>query len=245
MRRNVVPQTQLITRVNVTPIIDVALVLVIILLVTAPMLSVADLPVDLPQARTREAEDQRNVSVTLGASGQLAVDDEVIPPDSAARQAVAAPGRARQQGRPGRDPRRFWRAVRGRPHSAHPRRAAGAKRLAIATRQKFRPANEPDRDDPGPRAMPAPHTLDDDGECGVPRRADGGPRVRAAQVRAAADHRGHVDRSRGSWHAGSGAVEAAGPEGRHGGRRRHVGTDGHALPARAARCRSKPDPRDQ
>ena len=38
----------IITRVNVTPIIDVALVLVIILLVTAPMLSVADLPVDLP-----------------------------------------------------------------------------------------------------------------------------------------------------------------------------------------------------
>ena len=38
----------LITKVNVTPIIDVALVLVIILLVTAPLLSVADLPVDLP-----------------------------------------------------------------------------------------------------------------------------------------------------------------------------------------------------
>ena len=62
----------IITKVNVTPIIDVALVLVIILLVTAPLLSVADLPVDLPQARTREAEDQRNISVTLGSDGSLA-----------------------------------------------------------------------------------------------------------------------------------------------------------------------------
>ena len=43
----------MITKINVTPIIDVALVLVIILLVTAPLLSVADLPVDLPQARSR------------------------------------------------------------------------------------------------------------------------------------------------------------------------------------------------
>ena len=56
MRRGRIPGYQImITKINVTPIIDVALVLVIILLVTAPMLSIADLPVDLPQARTREA----------------------------------------------------------------------------------------------------------------------------------------------------------------------------------------------
>src|SRR6266446_9456230 len=67
-----------ITKVNVTPIIDVALVLVIILLVTAPMLSVADLPVNLPQAKTREAEDERNVSITLSSTGRLAVDDQVV-----------------------------------------------------------------------------------------------------------------------------------------------------------------------
>ena len=67
MRRRSVGDQDMITKVNVTPIIDVALVLVIILLVTAPMLSVADLPVDLPQARTREAEDERNVSIRLAS----------------------------------------------------------------------------------------------------------------------------------------------------------------------------------
>src|SRR2546427_5150740 len=72
----------MITKINVTPIIDVALVLVIILLVTAPLLSVADLPVDLPQARTREAEDERNVSITLSSTGRLAVDDQVVSPEA-------------------------------------------------------------------------------------------------------------------------------------------------------------------
>src|SRR2546422_4880826 len=78
MRRQVAPHF-MITRINVTPLIDVALVLVIILLVTAPLMSVADLPVNLPQARAREAENERNVSVTLGADGRIAVDDRVVP----------------------------------------------------------------------------------------------------------------------------------------------------------------------
>src|SRR5438552_18291280 len=77
-RRLVAPHP--ITRVNVTPIIDVALVLVIILLVTAPMLSAVELPVDLPQARTREAENQRNVSITLGTDGRLALDGRDVAP---------------------------------------------------------------------------------------------------------------------------------------------------------------------
>ena len=61
MRHHRVPGYHLpITKVNVVPIIDVSLVLVIILLVTAPLMSVADLPVDLPQARSRDSEDERS-----------------------------------------------------------------------------------------------------------------------------------------------------------------------------------------
>ena len=74
--------SEMITRPNMTPLIDVALVLVIIMLVTAPMLSVADLPVNLPQAVTREAENERNVSITLGADGRLAVDEQVVTVDA-------------------------------------------------------------------------------------------------------------------------------------------------------------------
>ena len=78
MKRRMPPPPEIITKVNVTPIIDVALVLVIILIVTAPLLSAADLPVRLPEARTREAENQKNVSVTLAEDGALAVDDRRV-----------------------------------------------------------------------------------------------------------------------------------------------------------------------
>jgi biopolymer transport protein TolR len=136
MRRRLAPRAELITRVNVTPIIDVALVLVIILLVTAPMLSVADLPVDLPAAHTREAEDERNVSVTLSSDGHVAVDEEVVE-RSTLRDKLAA--RLAESGNDG--VLVVVRADSGAPYARvrevlAEARAAGAKRLAIATRQK-------------------------------------------------------------------------------------------------------------
>ena len=134
-----VQRPELITRVNVTPIIDVALVLVIILLVTAPMMSVADLPVDLPTARTREAEDERNVSITIGSNGQYAVDESTVAPASlraALASRLSEPGNA--------EVLVVVRADTGVPFATIRRtlddaRAAGAKRLAIATRQKTEP----------------------------------------------------------------------------------------------------------
>lgn len=136
MRRRSSQPAELITRVNVTPIIDVALVLVIILLVTAPLLSVADLPVRLPEARTRSAEDERNVAVTIGTDGEVAVDQQKI-----ARGALRAALSARLS-RPGEeDVLVVVRADTATPYAqVHQAlediRAAGAKHIAIATRQK-------------------------------------------------------------------------------------------------------------
>ena len=128
--------SEMITRPNMTPLIDVALVLVINLLVTAPMLSVADLPVNLPQAATREAENERNVSVTLGADGRLAVDEQVVTVDALVvtlQKRLAEPGN--------RDVLVVVRADSGAPYASVKRlleqaRAAGATRIAIATRQR-------------------------------------------------------------------------------------------------------------
>ena len=53
MKEPLVQPSSSMYRINVTPIIDVALVLVIILLVTAPLMTVADMDVELPGARTR------------------------------------------------------------------------------------------------------------------------------------------------------------------------------------------------
>ena len=126
-----------ITKTNMTPLIDVALVLVIILLVTAPLMSVADLPVDLPQARTREAENERNVSVTLGADGRVAVDETVVAPG----QLESVLG-ARLSKPENRDVLVVVRADSGAPYATvrdllEHAQAAGAKRLAIATRQRM------------------------------------------------------------------------------------------------------------
>jgi biopolymer transport protein ExbD len=131
-------RAEMITRPNMTPLIDVALVLVIILLVTAPMLSVADLPVNLPQAVTREAEDERNVSITLGADGRLAVDEQVVTHEALTRvlaQCLEKPGN--------KNVLVVVRADSGAPYSEvrqllEQARAAGASRIAIATRQRVR-----------------------------------------------------------------------------------------------------------
>jgi biopolymer transport protein TolR len=141
MRRHRVPGYHLpITKVNVVPMIDVSLVLVIILLVTAPLMSVADLPVDLPQASTREAEDERNVSITLSSTGALAVDEEIVTRETL--RGVLQ----RQLAQSGNDNVLVVvRADSGAPYATvhqllEDARAAGATRLAIATRQKAQAA---------------------------------------------------------------------------------------------------------
>ncbi len=136
MKRRAVPRSEPITKINMTPLIDVALVLVIILLVTAPMLSVADLPVDLPQASTREAEDERNLSVTLAADGALAVDNERVVPEALT---AALARHLAESGDP--NVLVIVRADSNVPYASvqdvlNRARAAGAARLAIATRQK-------------------------------------------------------------------------------------------------------------
>jgi len=136
MRRRAAVSSDLITRVNVTPIIDVALVLVTILLVTAPMLTAADLPVNLPQAHTRGAEDERNVSITRTAGGDLAVDRQHVTPGqlrSTLRAVLAQPDN--------RDVLVVLRADSSIPYGEirvllAEARAAGARRLAVATRQR-------------------------------------------------------------------------------------------------------------
>jgi len=126
----------LIAKINVVPLIDVCLVLVIILLVTAPMMVQSDLPVDLPQARTREAEDERNVSITLSANGDLAVDDERV-----SRETLGPTLHLRLAEKGNDDVLVVVRADSNAPYVAvreilDQARAAGAQRVAIATRQK-------------------------------------------------------------------------------------------------------------
>ncbi len=137
MRQPLVNTSPMMTRINVTPIIDVALVLVIILLVTAPMLTVADLEVDLPAAHSRDVEDQGFISITLSTSGEIAIDDLVLSGVDQVRPALMSRIAEQESDKA----MVVVRADAGLPHALvrqvlEEARLGGATQLGIATRQK-------------------------------------------------------------------------------------------------------------
>ncbi|MBA7537123.1 Biopolymer transport protein ExbD [subsurface metagenome] len=66
-----------IAGINMAPIINVALVLVIVLIITAPILSIPSIPVNLPRAVTIEAKE-RNITISYSKDGKVAIDTQVI-----------------------------------------------------------------------------------------------------------------------------------------------------------------------
>src|SRR5712692_6204844 len=60
--------------VNIIPVIDVSLVLLIILLATSPILNLPGFEVKLPKAVTAESKE-KNISISLSIKGQMAVNE--------------------------------------------------------------------------------------------------------------------------------------------------------------------------
>ena len=81
--------------INVTPMVDVMLVLLIIFMVTAPLL-VAGVPVDLPESR-RALDQERRAGHDLDrrATAQVFVDDAPVPEGGALGRASPASPRRR------------------------------------------------------------------------------------------------------------------------------------------------------
>jgi len=64
--------------INVTPFVDVMLVLLIVFMVTAPLLTVG-VPVDLPQTRAKSlGEDREPLAVTIDNSGRIFLQNAPI-----------------------------------------------------------------------------------------------------------------------------------------------------------------------
>ncbi len=71
-------QVKLMADINVTPMVDVMLVLLVIFMVTAPLL-VAGMPVELPKTTAQPiAQTKKPVVVTIAADGSLAIRDERV-----------------------------------------------------------------------------------------------------------------------------------------------------------------------
>ncbi|MBI4055731.1 MAG: biopolymer transporter ExbD [Elusimicrobia bacterium] len=67
-----------ITGINVTPLVDVCLVLVIIFMVTTPLLNQPSLSIVLPKAHTQEGEERENTTLTLTADGRVALNEKIV-----------------------------------------------------------------------------------------------------------------------------------------------------------------------
>ena len=73
-RRRLKPMSE----INVTPFVDVMLVLLIVFMVTAPLLTVG-VPVDLPETKASQITDEATpLIITIKADGELALQNRVI-----------------------------------------------------------------------------------------------------------------------------------------------------------------------
>jgi biopolymer transport protein TolR len=76
--------------INVTPLVDVMLVLVVIFIITAPLLA-SSIRLDLPRAQGAQAGDApRSVLVVVDPSGQVFLDDKPVDAAQLAAQLAAA-----------------------------------------------------------------------------------------------------------------------------------------------------------
>ncbi|MCV0426404.1 MAG: protein TolR [Roseibium sp.] len=82
------------SEINVTPFVDVMLVLLIIFMVAAPLLTVG-VPIDLPETRAKALEgDTEPITISVNSSGEIFIQetpiaiDEVVPK----LEAIAANG---------------------------------------------------------------------------------------------------------------------------------------------------------
>ncbi|AEG91294.1 ExbD/TolR family protein [Ramlibacter tataouinensis] len=84
------PGAQPMSEINVTPLVDVMLVLVVIFIVTAPLLA-SSVRLDLPSTEAAQPGDaSASISVAIDARGQLFVQDKPVTAPQLAQQLAEA-----------------------------------------------------------------------------------------------------------------------------------------------------------
>jgi biopolymer transport protein TolR len=133
-RRRGVPRYRAMADINMTPFIDVMLVLLIIFMVAAPLLS-SGVPIDLPSTKAGELNiDKKPVAIAIDDHGDVyLMDQKIADPDLIA--AVQA------QAKDGVDERVYVRASKAVPYGRVAEimsdlTAAGFKKVALVTDQE-------------------------------------------------------------------------------------------------------------
>src|SRR2546427_8437396 len=119
--------------INVTPMVDVMLVLLIIFMVSAPLLTVG-VPIDLPQTKAKSLDQDREpLTVSVKNNGQVFLQDSEIKVDELVPKLQAI-----TQARGGADERIYVRGDRKVDYGTVMRvmgrlSAAGFRRVALVT----------------------------------------------------------------------------------------------------------------
>jgi biopolymer transport protein TolR len=89
-RRRGVPRYGAMAEINMTPFIDVMLVLLIIFMVAAPLLATG-VPIDLPETKAAALNiDQKPISVAIDEKGAIYLMDQPVPVDQLTERLKAA-----------------------------------------------------------------------------------------------------------------------------------------------------------
>ncbi len=81
-------QRTAMSEINVTPLVDVMLVLLIIFMVTAPLLQ-QGIDVNLPQAKGKELPPEERVTIVIKKGGQFFLNDSLISKETLIRRLSA------------------------------------------------------------------------------------------------------------------------------------------------------------
>jgi biopolymer transport protein TolR len=133
-RRRGVPRYRAMADINMTPFIDVMLVLLIIFMVAAPLLS-SGVPIDLPATKAGELNiDKKPIAIAIGEHGDLFLMDQKV----ADSDLVAS---VQSQAKDGVDERIYVRADKSVPYGRVAEimsslTAAGFKKVALVTKQE-------------------------------------------------------------------------------------------------------------
>jgi len=126
-------RAHVMAEINVTPMVDVMLVLMIIFMVSAPMLTVG-VPLDLPQTQAKSLEqDKTPLQLSVDISGKIFINDTEVQMSDLVPKLKAI-----TDARGGTDERIFMRADKKADYGTVARvmgqlSGAGFKRLALVT----------------------------------------------------------------------------------------------------------------
>ena len=88
-RRRVSRRGKLNSEINVTPLVDVMLVLLIVFMIAAPLLSVG-VPIELPKTDAKALPSQQEpITITVDFEGGVFIQDEEISLDDLATRLIA------------------------------------------------------------------------------------------------------------------------------------------------------------